>query len=80
MWATFLIALREGLEAALIVGLLLGVLHRLGQGRWRGVVWAGVGVAVVLSVLAGLLLNAVGVVLEGPASSYNTRGIRTRRV
>lgn len=67
MWATFLIALREGLEAALIVGILLTVLHRLGQRRWSGMVWAGVGVAVLLSLLAGVLLNTVGVALEGPA-------------
>ncbi len=65
MEATFLIALREGLEAALIVGIVYSILRRVGQERQRGALWAGVGAAVVLSVAAGLLLNRLGVELEG---------------
>jgi high-affinity iron transporter len=65
MVASLLIALREGLEAALIVGIVLGILRKLGHtGRSRSV-WAGVLVAVAVSFVIGLALNALGVALEG---------------
>ncbi len=67
MLATFLIALREGLEAALVIGILLSVLHRLGEGRQARLVWSGVAVAVVVSLVVGIALNALGVALAGPA-------------
>ncbi len=67
MGAAFLIALREGLEAALIVGIVLAVLRRLGRPEHRGSVWAGVAAATVLSALGALGLNALGIVLEGRA-------------
>jgi high-affinity iron transporter len=63
--ASALITLREGLEAALIVGIVLGVLRKLGQTERSKAVWAGVLVAVVVSVAAGLALNALGVAFEG---------------
>jgi high-affinity iron transporter len=65
MLASALITLREGLEAALIVGVALGVLRRLGYADRSKPVWAGVLVAVLVSVVAGLALNALGVAFEG---------------
>jgi high-affinity iron transporter len=65
MIAALLITLREGLEAALIVGIVLGVLRKLRRRDRSPVVWAGVGAAVVASVVAGLVLNALGVAFEG---------------
>jgi len=65
MLASFLITLREGLEAALIVGIVLGVLRKLGRSDRGRSVWLGVAVAVVTSLVAGLLLNALGVAFEG---------------
>ena len=65
MLASFLITLREGLEAALIVGIVLGVLRKLGRMERSRSVWAGVLVAVVVSVIVGLALNALGVAFEG---------------
>ncbi len=67
MGVAFLIAFREGLEAALIVGIVLAVLRRLERPGYRGTVWAGVAAATVLSVLGALSLNALGVVLEDRA-------------
>jgi high-affinity iron transporter len=57
MLPTFVIGLREGLEAALIVGLIAAFLRR--QGRTDLVRWvlAGVGLAVLLCVAAGLALE-----------------------
>jgi high-affinity iron transporter len=65
MFAAALITFREGLEATLIVGIMLGMLHKLGHtGRSRPV-WIGVWVAAVVSVAVGLVLNALGVAFEG---------------
>ncbi len=65
MLAALLITFREGLEAALIVGIVLSVLRRLGRSDRSPSVWSGVIAAVIASVLAALALNAVGVALEG---------------
>ena len=65
MLAFALITLREGLEAALIVGIVLGVLRKLGHADRSRPVWAGVMVAIVVSVAVGLALHRLGVVFEG---------------
>jgi len=65
MIAAALITLREGLEAALIVGIVLGVLRKLGYTDRSRPVWLGVLAAVIASVAAGLMLNALGVALKG---------------
>ena len=67
MLASALITLREGLEAALIIGVVLGVLRKLGHADRSRLVWAGVLVAIVVSLAAGLALNALGVAFEGRA-------------
>lgn len=51
MLATFIIGLREGLEAALIVGIIAAFLRN--NGKSLAAMWAGVALAVVLSVLVG---------------------------
>jgi len=63
----FLIALREGLEAALIVGLTLGVLAKMDRRDYRSVVWSGVATAVVISLGVAGLLNLLGTSFEGKA-------------
>lgn len=67
MIASFFIALREGLEAALIVGLTLGVLAKTGRQQYRSAVWSGVVAAVVISLAAAGMLNLLGSNLEGKA-------------
>ncbi len=52
-----LIALREGLEALLITGILLGLVTRLGRPDTRKYVWAGFGAAVLTALLAGWAVN-----------------------
>lgn len=49
MLSALLIALREGVEAALIVGIVLVYLNRSGRAAMARYVWAGVGLAVLLS-------------------------------
>jgi high-affinity iron transporter len=65
MVAALLITLREGLEAALIVGVVLSVLRKLGRADRSKSVWAGVLAAILVSVLAGLVLSALGLAFEG---------------
>ncbi len=69
MFTSFLITLREGLEAALIVGIVLGVLRKMGRADHSRLVWAGVLAAVAVSVVAGLAFHTLGVAFEGRAEA-----------
>ena len=57
MFVPFLIMLREGLEAALIVSLIASYLKRTQRGRWIGVMWVGVFLAAALCMGLGILIN-----------------------
>ena len=57
MTANFLIGLREGLEATLIVVLLMAYLTKSGRRALLPRLWAGVGIAVAVSVGFGALLT-----------------------
>ncbi len=63
----FLLAFREGLEAALILGIALSVLHRVGQRRQTQIVWLGAGLAALTSLGLGAGLYALGLGFEGKA-------------
>lgn len=67
MLPSILLAFREGLEAALIVGIVLGALRKLGHLEQRRAVWRGVATALVASLAAAIGLNLIGARLEGPA-------------
>ncbi|EOV9697089.1 FTR1 family protein, partial [Cronobacter turicensis] len=57
MFVPFLIMLREGLEAALIVSLIASYLKRTQRGNWLGVMWAGVFLAAALCLGLGIFIN-----------------------
>ncbi len=59
MLATFVIGLREGLEAALIVGIIAGFLANQGRRDALRQVWLGVGAAVVICLAVGVVLELV---------------------
>jgi len=67
MFAGFLLALREGIEAVLIVSIVLGMLKKLGRSDRAWLVWLGVGSAAAISVIAAILLNVIGAEFEGAA-------------
>ena len=56
MLAAFVLFLREGLEASLIVSILFAALRQLGQTQKARAVWTGVGLAVLGSLLGAFLL------------------------
>lgn len=60
MLAPFLIMLREGLEAALIVGIIASYLRQTGRAQWLPAIWVGVLLAVALSLLAGAAVLLAG--------------------
>ena len=67
MLPSYLLALREGIEAALIVGIVLGALRQIHRTDLNGAVWSGVLSAAALSTIAAILLQAFGTALEGTA-------------
>jgi high-affinity iron transporter len=67
MLAGFLLSLREGLEAALVIGIVLGVLFKLRRTDLNVTVWYGAGAAAALSVIAAAALNWLGMEFEGMA-------------
>ncbi len=65
MGAAMLITLREGLEAALIISILLAYLRQLGRSDRAGMVWAGAGGAIAASLLIGTVIFVLGAEFEG---------------
>ena len=57
--APFLVMLREGIEAALITGIIASYLRQTGRSAWMPVVWVGVFLAVAASLLVGAGLQLV---------------------
>lgn len=65
MLPSFILALREGLEAALIIGIALSVLQKLGQQDQKPMVWYGALSASMLSILVAVGLNWIGAEFKG---------------
>jgi len=74
MIPAYFLALREGMEAALIVGLVLGALRKLRRPDLARPIWLGVLLAAAISLAAGASLAWAGAGLEG-ASEEAFEGI-----
>ena len=67
MVAAFVVLLREGFEASLLVAIVLAYLTQIGHPDGRRRVWYGVGAAILVSlVLSGVMFATVGE-LRGPS-------------
>jgi high-affinity iron transporter len=67
MLPTYLLSLREGLEAALIIGIVLGALTKIRRNDLSPAVWLGTLSAVGVSILTAILLTSFGMSLEEKA-------------
>ena len=65
---TFVVTLREGFEASLLVGIVLACLKKVQQTQLNRWVYKGIGGGIIASVLVGFLLGGI---LQG-VSSYNS--------
>jgi high-affinity iron transporter len=68
MFEAMIVALREGVEAALVVGIIAAYLRREAGGRHMGAVWAGIAAALAASLAGGVALRRLTIdenVLEG---------------
>jgi len=75
MLSNAVIGLREGLEAALVVGILLAYLTKTNREALKRAVWTGVGAAVLLSVAVSVLLQQVSHDLSERASEIFAGGM-----
>jgi high-affinity iron transporter len=66
MLATFLLSLREGLEAALIIGIVLGAVSKIRRTDLTSSVWLGALSAIGISILTAVVLTNFGMSLEDP--------------
>jgi high-affinity iron transporter len=67
MLPTYLLSLREGLEAALIIGIVLGAVSKIRRNDLSPAVWLGTLSAVVISILTAVILTSFGMSLEETA-------------
>jgi high-affinity iron transporter len=65
--AAFVVSLREGIEAALLVSIILAYLRQVDAASRSRTVWWGTGLAVAVSVAIGAVIFAVGAEFEGTA-------------
>jgi high-affinity iron transporter len=65
MGSSLLITLREGLEIALVLAIIVAYLHKTGRGDRVGSVWAGSAAAAVVCVIAGFIFYKVVGEFEG---------------
>ena len=65
MLSALTITLREGLEAALILGIILSYLNMTGNRQGSRSIWVGTGLAAVFSLLAGFAIYAIAGEFKG---------------
>lgn len=70
MLAPFLIMLREGLEASLIVGIIAGYLRQTGRAAWLPAVWIGVFLAAALALFVGAGLQLANAAFPQKAQEF----------
>jgi high-affinity iron transporter len=69
---TFIVTLREGVEAALVVGIVLALLEKAQRPQFKGWIYVGTGGGILASLGLGLSLQKLLLTLEHSQSTYAT--------
>jgi high-affinity iron transporter len=69
MLPSYLLSLREGIEATLIIGILLGALRQTRRPEFVPALWMGTITAAVLSILTAVLLTSFGLEMKDPGEA-----------
>jgi high-affinity iron transporter len=69
MLPTYLLSLREGLEAALVIGIVLGAVSKIRRDDLKSTVWLGILSAIGVSILTAIVLTFLGMSLKDPAEA-----------
>ncbi len=69
MLPSYILSLREGLEAALIIGIVLASIRQMRRRDLASAIWAGTGSATLLSLLTAILLTRLGLELKDPGEA-----------
>jgi len=69
MIPSYILSLREGLEAALIIGIVLSALRQMHRHGLAPAIWTGAGSAALLSLGTAILLTRMGLELKDPAEA-----------
>ena len=68
LFESLIVTLREGVEVALVVGILLGYLRRTGRAAYARQVFLGLGAAMLMSLLGAVLIYRYGLDPENPVA------------
>ncbi|HSB69434.1 MAG TPA: FTR1 family protein [Candidatus Methylomirabilis sp.] len=68
LFESLIVTLREGIEVALVVGILLGYLRRTGRAAYTRQVFLGLGAALLMSLLGAVLIYRYGLNPENPVA------------
>jgi high-affinity iron transporter len=67
--SAFVLSLREGIEAALVLGIVLSMLRQMSRLDLAAPVWLGAGSAAILSLITAVLLTIFGLELKDPGEA-----------
>lgn len=72
LFESLIVTLREGVEVALVVGILLAYLRRTGRGAYARQVFLGLGAAILMSLLGAVLIYHYGLDPDNPLAEGTT--------
>ena len=70
MLPSYILSLREGIEATLIIGIVLASVRQMHRLDLRPAIWAGTGSAALISLLTAILAHPSRPGIEGPGGSH----------
>ncbi len=69
MLPSFILSLREGIEAALVIGIVLASVRQMRRPDLTSAIWAGTGSAALISLFTAILLTRLGLELKDPGEA-----------